>query len=1498
MRKSSKHSSGYAAAPRGWLPTLLKCTVIAASGLVAMGVAAAMVISHTTAGREFALGLALERLRPSLNGTLRVGSMGPGGLLAGATLYDVELSDSLGRPVLVADSMRAGYSVAQLFGGPPAIADLNIWSPVVHLEPEPGHPVTLAGLLKGTATEAPGDTAVRPPDEADLPLFRIRGASVHDGTVIMRDTGGAEERVEGIEADFARVDIGPSREVDLAAEMHDVALSYPTGPAGRLDLSGLRGEVEVGADYIVVRAERFRLPGSEGSGRMRVHMSDDPWLTVFDLDMSRLSLADLVWLDERLDSGVARGGVRVAIRGDDVHVDVAKAEVDVSSGSLALSGGVSITDRVSFRGLRVGPRMLATAEIERWLPETPPFAGAVSGDIRLEGAPGRLRVSGGLTLFDGTSRTVRARATGGGTVLGVRSFEGMEIEFAELDYTLLEFFAPGVPWGGEGDLVLRADGELGTGMAVRIAANHFLGPGPGNTLMVAGTVYGDTAISVIEVDATLSPLSLSTIRRRWPDFPMSGSVSGSLSVNGSLEQLGFAAELETPAGPLSANGRINGRDLAAGYQLTVWGEDFQLAQLLGGLPDSTVVSGRAHVSGRGLDLESVRGALALTAGASRVGPLRVDTAAVSVWVDDDGLMHLTSLHTEAEGIVVEGRRGTLGVASGVTGSGVNLSVSSPSIRSLRPVFMSGNLVAWDELSPIEREHLEFDGVDPDTFPTVDDVRFDGTVDGKIRLEGGLRDLWAEAVVTLGDLEYGPSAAGAVNLRAAVTGLSLVGADTAAASPARIVLEGEMDGDSVVVSGREFRSGRLDGRFGLGEGGRLRAVVRRSPRETYEAQAVVSLDDGGGRIDLDRLTLVFPDRRWNLQGPARLEWGADSVVVNDFGLIRPGTAGLRLFADGRLVRGQGDSDFELRLADLDLAVVARVLQLDEPLTGVVSAALSGSGTAANPVWQGLLRVDGAVNPTLRFDSMVATGDYADGILASRVETWSGDRRSLRFDGAVPMDLRLTGVEDRIPDEPRRIEVVADAFPAAMVLPALTDLEEVGGTVSGVVTIAGTRSAPQPGGNLRLENASGYLEALGIRLSSVFVDARVSPGGIIALEGRARSGAGTMQVKGTADIGQAEILPLDLAFWPREFEVVDRPDMVVAVSGDSITLTGSFNYPLVEGQVEVNDGTVFLEEFQRAAERIDFYDPALFSAATVQIGSGDGRGEVGAALRAPNPFLQNLRVLVDLHVGPGNWLRSREMNVETAGDLTVTFDRQRGELIVQGDVEVVRGNYSLGPRTFRMTDGSFRFVGTPGFNPGISVSAENRLRTREGEPLVITADISGTLLTPHLSLASDSEYAISEADLYGYILFGRPTSALIGEGGAASVGVGRDLLVGQFVNQVGYLLAQELDLDHLSVSQADQSQANAAFGASSLQVELGWYVWERVFLTGVYQRGFCADPTLPVGSGGVRVEVEMPRDVTLEGFLEGRCTRQRYRGLGDLSLELARIWGLQIFREWGY
>ena len=598
---------------RSWGTILLRVVIIAVTAFVSLGVAAAMVISHTTAGRGFALDWALDRVRPALNGTLTIGGVGPSSLFAGATLYDVELSDSLGRRVLVADSIRARYSIAAILGGPPSIADLNIWSPVVHLEPEPGAPVSLSGLLAQAEADASATAAAA--DGTDSPLFLIRGARIHGGVVIGRDETGAEERVEGIEAHFSRVAIAPGGDPDLVAEADEVALSYPLG-YGRLELSGLRGGIEVGPDDIVVRAERFRLPGSEGSGTMHVDMRDDDWPTVFDLDISRAALEDLSWLDERLDHGTGRGSMRIRIDGEDVFVDVAGAQVELRHGSLDFSGGLTVTGTTRFRSLRVVADMLPTKELDRWLPEPLPVTGLLSADAVFEGVPGRLGVAGRLALLDGVTRDTLAGGTGKGTVLGAGSFEEATVEFASLDYGLLADVFPWVWWEGRGSLDLAVDGELATGLDLRIAADRSLDDGPQSSIELGGTVYGDTTISVVDLDATMSPLDLSLIRELRPDFPLTGPVGGSVSLTGPLERLGVVADLETDAGPLSAEGHFNARDPAAGYQVLVSTTDFRLSEWFGELPDSTIVSATARLSGEGLTLDSLRGSLVAEAGAS------------------------------------------------------------------------------------------------------------------------------------------------------------------------------------------------------------------------------------------------------------------------------------------------------------------------------------------------------------------------------------------------------------------------------------------------------------------------------------------------------------------------------------------------------------------------------------------------------------------------------------------------------------------------------------------------------------------------------------------------------------------------------------------------------------------------------------------------------------------------------------------------------------------
>jgi len=1444
---------------------------------------------------------ALSRLRPAINGSIRVGSVAPGGLLTGATLHDLEVSDSLGRTVLVADSIRARYSILELLAGTSGVADVHVWSPTLTLGHAPGDRVDLSSLLAGT--DAASDAAPDPRGEADPPGFRIRGAQIHAGTISMLDDNGTERRIDRISAALGRIDIRPGQGVDLAASLEDVALSYPLG-SGRLDLAGVQGAVEVGAGGISVTADGFHLPGSEGKGILHAEKRDELWHATFDLDVSRLSLADLSWLDERLDSGVARGELLIRIGPGGVLIDVADGRVEGDPGRFAVSGGVSLGGGTLFRDLRIAPEMLATSALDRWLASPVPVSGALSGDVRLDGEPGRLEMSGELALVHEATRDTLAHLVGEGTTLGPRVVDGVDIDVTSLDYTLLRNFVPGVEWDGRGDVSLQATGDLRTGMQVRMVASQDIAGGHRSSVAVSGTLYGDTAVSLIQLDASLTPLSPATIRAVYPDFPLEGEIDGTVSLIGPLEELEVTADLGTPAGAVTARATVNVRDPAAGYRVAASVEDFRLSELIDALPDSTVVSGTANVDGSGFDRGSLRGALDFDAGPSSLGRLRVDSASANLWVDDDGVLHVLSVYGDAGGLVVQGRDGSIGAAPGTSGEGIVLAVTSPSIHPLRDFVMGENLFAWDELAPIEQSAMiQFDGVDPDTFPTAREIRFDGAVAGEIRLDGGLDDVTARLDVDIEGLEYGVNSAGLLQFDVAVRGVGLPGSDSASAAASPLVFEGTVGGDSISFEGREFRSARLEGEFDLDAGGPLHAVVVRTGgaalarSESYEAQAVVRLGDGSGRIDLDRLNLVFDDRRWGLRGPASFVWDRDALVVNDFGLIRPGTEGLRALADGSLAFGAAESDFELEIRDLDLGIVGSLLQLPRFPAGTVTAEVLVTGSGADPEWEGSFQVEDVQYETIRFDRVAAVGRYSGRSVEGGIESWTGGRRAIRMDGKAPIDLRLRGVDTRIPDEAVDLDIVADSFPAAVALGFLRSLEEVDGTLTGDVRLGGRSSDLEPDGVLRLENATGLLAPLGVRLSGVDVDMDLSPDGTVAVDGSGVSG-GTIEVRGTVGAGDPSDVVLDLAFWPSEFRIIDRRDMEAAVSGDSITLTGTFNLPFIEGQLDVNGSTVFIEEFQRTAEAVDFYDPVLFSAATAEFGVSDDDEELGTGVRERSPFLEHLRVAIDLRVGRGNWLRSRVMNVETAGDLSVTFDRQGNQLILQGEIEVVRGTYSLGPSTLTMTEGTFQFVGTPGFNPGLAVTTERQLRTREGEPLLITAGLSGTLLSPRISLASDATFAMSEADMVTYLVLGRPTSALISEGGAGSVGAGTNLLLSQFFNELGYVLALELGVDHLSVSQAEQSQANAAFGASSLQVEAGWYLLDDVFLTGVYQRGFCADPTLPVSSGGVRVEVEMPKDVKLEGFLEGRCTRERYRGLGDLSLELARIWGFSFFREWGY
>jgi translocation and assembly module TamB len=497
--------------------------------------------------------------------------------------------------------------------------------------------------------------------------------------------------------------------------------------------------------------------------------------------------------------------------------------------------------------------------------------------------------------------------------------------------------------------------------------------------------------------------------------------------------------------------------------------------------------------------------------------------------------------------------------------------------------------------------------------------------------------------------------------------------------------------------------------------------------------------------------------------------------------------------------------------------------------------------------------------------------------------------------VPIDLALdTDGRSRLVDRPMDVRVVADSLDAAVALSYLDALEDVAGVVSGDFRIGGTLESPEPSGVLRLLDGAWSIEVLGVRHSEVEGMLTLNADRTVDVQVTSRA-AGTSTVRGQVTLEPLSDPRLDLTASFRNFQAVGRRDVEGAVSGE-VHLGDTYGRPLLTGSLSVDHGTLFLEEFARSAEVVDLSDPRF--GLLVDTAALSGRPLL---VGLSNPFLQNLRVNVDLSVPRNAWLRSEAMNVEMGGELIVSYDRSERDVVLVGDLQALRGSYSVLSRRFDVEGGTVGFIGTSGINPALDIEAVARVRRQEGGPLDVNATVSGTLTQPRVRLSTE-EQGVAQSDLVSYLIFGRPSSQLVTQGGAGDVATEAfvDFATGAVASRLGTALSQQWGLDYLNISQVSQyGLVSGAVDRSFLagtQFELGQYLGEDVFVVLIFRT-----PSEEVGSstgvfGGARVEVAMTDDYNFQAFWEDPRLRSNLGALGQL--DPSKILGVFIFREWGY
>ena len=1471
--------------------------------LIAIGL-----IAQTGQGQDLALRTALNRVQSSLSGQLTVEGVRSGTLLAGATLTGVRLDAADGRPFLSADSVVIRYSIpAAITGGRP-IRSTVFWGLDLEISRYTSDQGMNISRLLAEGGGAPSSGTSSPSRPVALGRVGLRQSRVRilaptterSGSRLVEGPEGERLRelsFEALDVDVEDAVLATSDEPQFTARL--ASFSSEIGILEEpLVIDEAFGRVAYGERGIEVTEGQFRLPGGLIEGELTVgpRAEGEPWRMTADLVSDGwLELADIGWVDPRIPAGRFRGATDLRIE-DGVHLGLRDVDVELEASTLIFDGGVSFTDEIELDRMDVTANPIPLERLEPWIEQELPLDGWLSGETRFDGTLTDLTTNGRVTLVPTGLGGTFTRAEFQGTVHrgenpGATDFVAF---FDQMNYDILSALWPEFPWAGSGNGEVRLHGRVDDGLVVIADLEHVSAQSLRTVTRVDGTFWRgvEQGSWITDTNVEFRPLAVGLLDGIAPDLGLTGEAWGSVFIDGALDDATIVADLSVNDGRLRGRGRADLGDPAAAYRMELEADDLPLFELTARLPDRTTWSGSLGVEGSGIAPDSMTLDLIGAAHTSRFGALRIDTVSTGLRIRN-GVLIADSLSGVVGGVEVVAR-GRLGLVEGRFGT-ASVDFNADELVGLRPALMgvADSIIVQEELTPLDREFLRLQGVEPDTFPRLADVQLDGSVVGAASVSGHVGDLDLGMVLRFEDATWKQNRIDSVRVAMTATGLPATdGAWQVGASA-----------HGIDVAGRRFAQGGFEAdMFQLDGDGRLE-IVRR-PGEQYQAVGSFVIDSAGGSVDMDELGIQVDELEWSLVRPAHMVWNDRTLQIDSLEIARGGEDPMRLVADGRLTRG-GGSDFRLGVSGLHAEQVLHVAQLERlQVGGHVDLDLVVEGPAEAPRVRGDLRIDGPRYGTMELSRLDGEMTYRARELSFDIDGLDGNRAALRASGTFPINLSLLEVEDRVLDAPMAIDIVADSLDAAIALSYVTALEGVVGSVSGDVFIGGTPGDPEPEGELTVDDAAWSIEAIGVRHSGVngTVTLRDDRTADVALSS---TGNGRSDVTGTILLEPFADPALDLRFAFERFLAVSRPDVEGFVSG-SFDLGGRYSRPLAQGALSVDQGAIYVDELQRAAGVVNLNDPFLFESGLAVDTTALIAQPLFAGLR--NPFFDNLRVDVDLSVPRGSWLRSIDSDVEMSGDLLVRYDRRVGDFVLIGELEAVRGSHRVLGRTFELDGGSVLFLGRPGLNPDLNIQASSRIRRQNEPPLEVNALVEGTLVQPVVTLTTE-EAGLAEEDLVSYLVFGQPSGALGGRRGdvgrlqnsgvVSSAVQGTVTFVGGVLtNQFGSAVTRDF-LDYISVQQSGGGQSLGRDYVADTQLELGRYVGDDVFAVAVL-RLWDTGPQDQNTVAGLRVEWALTDDYNVEGFLEDRFLRSGSVSLGSSAglLENDRIWGVFFFREWGY
>ncbi|MGH6882599.1 MAG: translocation/assembly module TamB domain-containing protein, partial [Hypericibacter sp.] len=600
---------------------------------------------------------------------------------------------------------------------------------------------------------------------------------------------------------------------------------------------------------------------------------------------------------------------------------------------------------------------------------------------------------------------------------------------------------------------------------------------------------------------------------------------------------------------------------------------------------------------------------------------------------------------------------------------------------------------------------------------------------------------------------------------------------------------------------------------------------------------ITLSRFSGKLDQDEAKLLQP-------------------VTLAMGVVETRLLGLDLDLAGGRIGGDatlGKNRIMLKLTGQKLPLEVAGHFLARPLTGTLDVDADLEGSLAAPggkvtIAGNAIKItdaDASSIPPLDFDlSLVPSA----GQVAIDGQASMPSAKLLTVTGHLPLDLAAASPADMIPaHQPMMLKLDGDGELQGLVELLALGEDRLTGHYTVALTVAGTRAAPEAGGQVSLSNGHYLNQAYGTELRDINATLEGDQTHLTLTQFSAKDGlGGSLSAGGTIDLAALPAPLLDLKATLSNLRAANTDTARVTANGD-VSLGGSVAAPLLTANITVPRG-----EFRIP----DKLPPSVQTLDVIVIDSRDPHATAqklaDARRRAAEPK-PGLRVALDVTVSiPGqSFLRGHGLESEWRGRIKVNGDSNAP--VMGGRLQTVRGTMDFLGKSFVIRRGVITFPTGRVTEPRLDVQAEY-----SANDIVAQVALTGSPTAPNLVLSSRP--TLPQDEILSRVLFGEETSRITPAQGAQLALAANNLANGG----PGILdrLREGVGLDRLDFGSASSNPAapppHRSNGGSSSgddagpTVSGGKYIAPGVFV-GVSQ-GTTAD------TSSARVEVDITRGLT--------------------------------------